>query len=71
MVKYHHEFRDPVHQFITVTSHERTIVDSEPVQRLRYIAQLALSSLVTRARRTGGSSTASVSWSSPAKRSTS
>lgn len=46
MVKYHHEFRDPVHQFITVTSHERTIVDSEPVQRLRYIAQLALSSLV-------------------------
>lgn len=46
MVKYRHEFRDPVHQFISVTSDERLVLDSPPVQRLRHIAQLALSSHV-------------------------
>jgi uncharacterized protein len=45
-MKYIHEVRDPVHGFITMTTHERRIVDSEPVQRLRHISQLALSSLV-------------------------
>jgi len=45
-VKYHHEFRDPVHSFITTTSDERLVIDSLPVQRLRHINQLALSPLV-------------------------
>ena len=41
-----HEIRDPVHNFIQVTSHERRVVDTEPVQRLRHIHQLAMSYLV-------------------------
>jgi uncharacterized protein len=45
-VKYLHEFRDPVHNFITVTSHERLVVDSAAVQRLRHISQLALTSFI-------------------------
>ncbi len=45
-MKYHHEFRDPVHQFISVTTDERLVVDATPTQRLRHVAQLALSSLV-------------------------
>lgn len=45
-MKYVHEFRDPVHDFIEVKSHERTIIDSRPVQRLRHISQLALTNLV-------------------------
>jgi HD superfamily phosphohydrolase len=45
-MKYFHEFRDPVHDFITVTSHEREIINSRAVQRLRHINQLALTPLV-------------------------
>lgn len=41
-----HEFRDPVHSFIGVDSDERRVIDSRPVQRLRYIRQLATSYLV-------------------------
>ncbi|MEW6279276.1 MAG: HD domain-containing protein [Candidatus Eremiobacterota bacterium] len=44
--KIYHEFRDPVHAFIRAHSKERKIIDSEPVQRLRSIQQLALTSLV-------------------------
>ena len=44
--KYHHEFRDPVHGFIRVSTDERGVVDSRPVQRLRHIHQLATSFLV-------------------------
>ncbi len=45
MVKKH-EFRDPVHSFIGVDAGERRVIDSRPVQRLRYIRQLATSHLV-------------------------
>jgi len=41
-----HEIRDPIHTFIRVDAAERSIVDSEPVQRLRDIHQLALTYLV-------------------------
>src|SRR5687768_18535241 len=46
LVKFLHEIRDPVYGFVTVNSHERRVVDSAPVQRLRHISQLAMSSLV-------------------------
>ncbi|MGE5365525.1 MAG: HD domain-containing protein [Bacteroidota bacterium] len=39
--KKYHEFRDPIHNFIQVTSEEREIIDSLPIQRLRHITQLA------------------------------
>ena len=45
-IKHHHELRDPVHSFVTMTTYERAVVNSRPVQRLRHISQLALSSLV-------------------------
>lgn len=45
-MKYYHEFRDPVHDFIKVTSHEREIINSRPVQRLRHINQLALTNMI-------------------------
>lgn len=45
MVKQY-EIRDPVHSFIGVDSGERRVIDSRPVQRLRYIRQLATSHLV-------------------------
>jgi HD superfamily phosphohydrolase len=45
-VKFLHEIRDPVYGFVTVNSHERRVVDSAPVQRLRHVSQLAMSSLV-------------------------
>jgi HD superfamily phosphohydrolase len=41
-----HEIRDPLHVFVRVDSDERRILDSRPLQRLRHIHQLALSSLV-------------------------
>jgi uncharacterized protein len=44
--KYQHEFRDPVHTFVTLTSDERRLIDSLPFQRLRSINQLGLSHLV-------------------------
>lgn len=44
--KVTHEIRDPVHGFINVLTDERRIIDSRPVQRLRYIHQLAFTHLV-------------------------
>jgi len=44
--KYHHELRDPVHIFVHFDSDERKVVNSRPLQRLRYIHQLALSYLI-------------------------
>ena len=44
--KVFHEIRDPVHDFITVDTPERIVLDSQPVQRLRHIHQLALEFLV-------------------------
>lgn len=41
-----HEFRDPIHGFIKCNSAERRVIDSKPVQRLRNIRQLAMSSFV-------------------------
>jgi hypothetical protein len=35
-----HEFRDPIHTFIQVSSNERKVIDSQPFQRLRYLHQL-------------------------------
>lgn len=46
LLKRTHEFRDPIHNFIRLDRQERSIVDSEPFQRLRHIHQLALTSLV-------------------------
>lgn len=46
MAKYRHELRDPVHQFIVVSTDERRVIDSRPVQRLREIHQLAMAYLV-------------------------
>lgn len=45
-VKRLHEVRDSVHVFARFDSDERKVIDSYPVQRLRHIHQLALSSLV-------------------------
>ena len=45
-VKHTHEFRDPIHVFITLDSDERRVVDSRPFQRLRQIHQLATSFLI-------------------------
>ena len=46
MPKYRHEFRDPIHNFLTVSTDERDVIDSPPFQRLRYIHQLAFTFLV-------------------------
>lgn len=40
------EFRDPIHVFIRLTDDEREVLDSSPVQRLRYVYQLGLTYLV-------------------------
>ncbi|QBR71804.1 phosphohydrolase [Beijerinckiaceae bacterium] len=45
-MKHSHEFRDPIHTFISVRTDERKVIDSRPFQRLRHIHQLALSYLV-------------------------
>ncbi|MBR0752586.1 HD domain-containing protein [Bradyrhizobium jicamae] len=45
-MKHNHEFRDPIHVFVTLDSDERRVVDSRPFQRLRYVHQLAASYLV-------------------------
>lgn len=37
-----HEIRDPVHDFIFFTDSERNLINSPPLQRLKYIKQLAL-----------------------------
>ena len=41
MAKHKHEFRDPIHNFIHVTTEERKVIDSLAFQRLRHITQLA------------------------------
>lgn len=46
MPKRHFEVRDPVHTFVHLDVVERAAMDSEPLQRLRHIHQLALSMLV-------------------------
>ena len=46
MLKYIHELRDPIHNFIHYSTKERKAIDSRPIQRLRYIHQLALTYLV-------------------------
>ncbi|MCK6463792.1 MAG: HD domain-containing protein [Phycisphaerae bacterium] len=46
MTKRMHEIRDPIHTFIRLDTGEREVVDTPPVQRLRYIHQLALSHLI-------------------------
>ena len=45
-MKHQHEFRDPIHTFISVRTDERAVIDSRPFQRLRNIHQLALTYLV-------------------------
>jgi uncharacterized protein len=45
-MKHTHEFRDPIHTFISVRTDERKVIDSRPFQRLRHIHQLALSYLI-------------------------
>jgi HD superfamily phosphohydrolase len=45
-MKHTHEFRDPIHTFISVRTDERKVIDSRPFQRLRQIHQLALTYLV-------------------------
>jgi uncharacterized protein len=45
-VKHLHEFRDPIHTFISVRTDERRVIDSMPFQRLRNIHQLAMTYLV-------------------------
>jgi HD superfamily phosphohydrolase len=45
-LKHNHEFRDPIHVFVTLDSDERRVVDARPFQRLRHIHQLAASYLV-------------------------
>ncbi len=46
VMKHTHEFRDPIHTFISVRTEERKVIDSRPFQRLRHIHQLAMSYLV-------------------------
>ena len=46
MAKHIHEFRDPIHNFIHVTTEERKVIDSLAFQRLRHIHQLATTYLI-------------------------
>ena len=46
MRKKLHEIRDPIHNFVTLTNHERDLVNSRPFQRLRHIHQLGMSHFV-------------------------
>ncbi len=46
MLKQTHEIRDPIHIFIRMSTAEREVLDSRPLQRLRHIHQLATTSLV-------------------------
>ncbi len=46
MTKNLHEFRDPIHGFIKCYTRERSVIDSEPFQRLRHIHHLATGFLV-------------------------
>jgi HD superfamily phosphohydrolase len=44
--KAFHEFRDPIHGLMPLSSDERMVLNSLPLQRLRHIHQLALTYLV-------------------------
>ncbi len=46
MAKNFHEIRDPISNFVKLDSDERDVLNSVPVQRLRYIHQLAFTYLV-------------------------
>ncbi len=46
MSKQIHEIRDPIHTFIRMSTAERAVLDSRPLQRLRHIHQLATTFLV-------------------------
>lgn len=46
MVRHLHEFRDPIHAFVSLRGDERKIIGSRAFQRLRHIHQLALTYLV-------------------------
>lgn len=46
MSKQTHEIRDPVHVFVRLSTAERKVLDSKPLQRLRHIHQLATTFLV-------------------------
>lgn len=46
MPKNNHEIRDPIYGFITCTSEERAVINSWPIQRLRYIHHLATTFLL-------------------------
>ena len=46
MIETPHEFRDPIHGLIHLTSQELSLVNSVPFQRLRRIRQLASANLV-------------------------
>lgn len=45
-MKEFHEFRDPIHGFIHVNDVELRVIDTPPIQRLRDIHQLALTSYI-------------------------
>ena len=46
MAKEYHEIRDAIHGFVKLTTRERHLVDSPPIQRLRHIHQLATTFMV-------------------------
>src|SRR6266571_1805197 len=46
MPKNIHEIRDPIHVFVRLDNHERSVLNSRPFQRLRHVHQLALTYLV-------------------------
>src|SRR6266700_8028714 len=46
MPKNIHEIRDPIHVFVRLDSHERSVLNSRAFQRLRHIHQLALTYLL-------------------------
>jgi len=43
MLSYHYEFRDPIHGLIPLNLAEKSLIDSDPFQRLRNIKQLGTS----------------------------
>src|SRR5712692_573843 len=45
-ITYPHVSRDPIHHFIGFSDEEQKVIDSRPVQRLRQIHQLAMTSLI-------------------------
>jgi hypothetical protein len=56
-MKYTHEFRDPLHTFISVRTDERKVIDSRPFQRLAISISLRSPTLSTQGPLTNDSST--------------